>query len=89
MVTNFSFLVYTVCGTVFAMKTFQDIILSLQTFWTSKQCLLQQGYDLESGAATFNPETFLRSLGPEPFRVCNVEICRRPTDGRYGKIIFW
>lgn len=85
MVTNFSFLVYTVSGTVFAMKTFQDIILSLQSFWASKQCILQQGYDLESGAATFNPETFLRSLGPEPFKVCNVEICRRPTDGRYGK----
>ncbi len=67
------------------MKHFQDIILTLQAFWTKKQCLLQQGYDLESGAATFNPETFLRSLGPEPYNVCNVEICRRPTDGRYGQ----
>lgn len=67
------------------MKTFQDIVLTLQKFWTSKNCILQQGYDLESGAGTFNPETFLRCLGPEPFNVCNVEICRRPTDGRYGE----
>ncbi len=72
-------------GKVLHMKTFQDIITTLQAFWTSKQCILQQGYDLESGAGTFNPETFLRCLGPEPFRLCNVEICRRPTDGRYGK----
>lgn len=67
------------------MKTFQNIVLILQKFWTSKKCLLAQGHDLESGAGTFNPETFLRCLGPEPYNVCNVEICRRPTDGRYGQ----
>lgn len=67
------------------MQSFQEIILTLQNFWTKNHCLLQQGHDLESGAGTFNPDTFLRSLGPEPFGICNVEICRRPTDGRYGK----
>lgn len=67
------------------MKTFQDILLNLQNFWASKNCILQQSHDLQTGAGTFNPETFLRALGPEPYSVCNVEISRRPTDGRYGK----
>jgi len=67
------------------MKTFQDILLNLQSFWASKNCILQQSHDLQTGAGTFNPETFLRALGPEPYSVCNVEISRRPTDGRYGK----
>jgi glycyl-tRNA synthetase len=67
------------------MNTFQDIILNLQNFWCAKNCILQQSHDLQTGAGTFNPETFLRALGPEPYNVCHVEISRRPTDGRYGE----
>lgn len=64
---------------------FQDIILKLQKYWTDYGCLLAQPYDVEVGAGTFNPETFLRSLGPEYWRACYVEPSRRPTDGRYGE----
>lgn len=64
---------------------FQEIILNLQNYWTKYGCLLVQPYDIEVGAGTFNPATFLRSLGPEPWRVCYVEPSRRPTDGRYGE----
>lgn len=64
---------------------FQDIILNLQKYWTEQGCMLAQPYDVEVGAGTFNPETFLRSMGPEPWRVCYVEPSRRPTDGRYGE----
>lgn len=63
---------------------FQEIILTLQKYWTDKGCLLVQPYDVEVGAGTFNPATFLRALGPEPWNVCYVEPSRRPTDGRYG-----
>jgi glycyl-tRNA synthetase alpha chain len=65
--------------------TFQDLIMALQKFWTDKGCVLQQPYDLEVGAGTFNPATFLRVLGPEPWKVAYVEPSRRPTDGRYGE----
>lgn len=65
--------------------TFQEIILNLQEFWTKRGCVLVQPYDVEVGAGTFNPATFLRSLGPEPWNVCYVEPSRRPTDGRYGE----
>lgn len=64
--------------------TFQDIIQSLQQYWQQQGCLIVQPYDLEKGAATFNPATFLRVLGPEPWASANVEPCRRPKDGRYG-----
>ncbi len=64
---------------------FQDIILSLQKFWSDKGCIIQQPYDIEVGAGTFNPATFLRVLGPEPWKVAYVEPSRRPTDGRYGE----
>ncbi len=64
---------------------FQELILSLQTFWAGEGCLLQQPYDLEVGAGTFNPATLLRVLGPEPWAVAYVEPSRRPTDGRYGE----
>ena len=64
---------------------FQDIILTLQDFWADKGCIIQQPYDIETGAGTFNPATFLRSLGPEPFNVAYVEPCRRPADARYGE----
>ena len=65
--------------------TFQDLILSLQKFWADKGCVIQQPYDIEVGAGTFNPATFLRVLGPEPWNVAYVEPSRRPTDGRYGE----
>jgi len=63
---------------------FQQIILKLQEFWNRQGCVLQQPYDLEVGAGTMAPETFLRVLGPEPYRVAYVMPSRRPTDGRYG-----
>ncbi len=65
--------------------TFQDLILALQKFWTERGCVLQQPYDTEVGAGTFNPATFLRVLGPEPWKAAYVEPSRRPTDGRYGE----
>ncbi len=67
------------------MKTFQDVILCLHKYWKEKGCLIYEGYDIEVGAGTFNPATFLRVLGPEPWRVAYVEPSRRPTDGRYGE----
>jgi glycyl-tRNA synthetase alpha chain len=63
---------------------FQELIMALQQFWADQQCVLQQPYDIEVGAGTFNPATFLRVLGPEPWNVAYVEPSRRPTDGRYG-----
>ena len=65
--------------------TFQDLILRLQTFWASHGCVLQQPYDVEVGAGTMAPETFLRVLGPRPYRVGYVQPSRRPADGRYGE----
>lgn len=65
--------------------TFQEIILNLQSFWKSQGCLITQPYDIEVGAGTFNPATFLRVLGPKPWKVAYVEPSRRPTDGRYGE----
>jgi len=64
---------------------FQEIIQTLQSFWADHGCLVVQPYDLEKGASTFNPATFLRVLGPEPWSSANVEPCRRPKDGRYGE----
>lgn len=63
----------------------QDMILSLQSFWAKNGCIMMQPYDVEKGAGTMNPNTFLRSLGPEPWEVCYVEPSRRPADGRYGE----
>jgi glycyl-tRNA synthetase alpha chain len=65
-------------------KNFQQIILALQHYWDRQGCALQQPYDLEVGAGTMAPETFLRVLGPEAYRVAYVMPSRRPTDGRYG-----
>lgn len=65
--------------------TFQDIILTLQNFWAGQNCILSQPYDVEKGAGTMNPSTFLRALGPEPWHVAYVEPSRRPSDGRYGE----
>jgi len=63
---------------------FQEVILALQDFWGKRGCLLVQPYNSEVGAGTYNPATFLRALGPEPWNVAYVEPSRRPTDGRYG-----
>jgi glycyl-tRNA synthetase alpha chain len=65
--------------------TFQDLILRLQTFWAERGCVLQQPYDVEVGAGTMAPETFLRVLGPQPYKVAYVQPSRRPADGRYGE----
>jgi glycyl-tRNA synthetase alpha chain len=64
---------------------FQELILKLHRFWADYGCLLQQPYDIEVGAGTFNPATLLRVLGPEPWKAAYVEPSRRPTDGRYGE----
>lgn len=65
--------------------TFQDLLFQLEQFWASRGCVLQQGYDVEVGAGTMSPETFLRVLGPKPFRVAYAQPSRRPADGRYGE----
>jgi len=65
--------------------TFQDIILQLQHYWAEQGCVILQPLDMEVGAGTFHPATFLRALGPEPWNAAYVQPSRRPTDGRYGK----
>ena len=65
--------------------TYQELILRLQTFWAEHGCVLQQPYDVEVGAGTMAPETFLRVLGPKPYKVAYVQPSRRPADGRYGE----
>ena len=65
--------------------TFQDLILKLSQFWVRQGCVLQQPYDVEVGAGTMHPETFLRVLGPAPYRVAYAQPSRRPADGRYGE----
>jgi glycyl-tRNA synthetase alpha chain len=65
--------------------TFQELILRLQTFWAQRGCVLQQPYDVEVGAGTMAPETFLRVLSPKPYKVAYVQPSRRPADGRYGE----
>ncbi len=64
---------------------FQSVILTLQNYWSERGCLIAQPYDIEKGAGTMNPHTFLRSIGAQPWNVAYVEPCRRPTDGRYGE----
>jgi glycyl-tRNA synthetase alpha chain len=65
--------------------TFQDMLLALQRYWADQGCVIQQPYDVEVGAGTMHPDTFLRVLGPEPWRAAYVQPSRRPTDGRYGE----
>ena len=65
--------------------TFQQLIQRLNTYWAQQGCVLIQPLDLEVGAGTFHPATFLRALGPEPWNAAYVQPCRRPTDGRYGE----
>jgi len=67
------------------VSTFQGLILALQTYWAEQGCVLLQPYDMEMGAGTFHPATFLRAIGPEPWSAAYVQPCRRPTDGRYGE----
>jgi glycyl-tRNA synthetase alpha chain len=64
---------------------FQDLLLKLEEYWTRHDCILQQPYDVEVGAGTMHPETFLRVLGPDPYRVVYAQPSRRPADGRYGE----
>ena len=66
-------------------QTFQEIVLSLQKFWSKHGCVILQPYDIEVGAGTFHPATTLRSLGKEPWKAAYVQPSRRPTDGRYGE----
>jgi glycyl-tRNA synthetase alpha chain len=66
-------------------KTFQDLILTLQQFWAKQGCVILQPLDMEVGAGTFHPGTFLRAIGPETWNAAYVQPCRRPTDGRYGE----
>ncbi len=66
------------------MITFQEIVQRLHVFWAKQGCIICQPYDIEKGASTFNPSTFLRCLGPEPYKAACIEPCRRPKDGRYG-----
>ena len=65
--------------------TFQEIIFNLKSFWANKGCVSLEPYDFPVGAATFHPATFLRALGPEPWKAVYAQPCRRPTDGRYGE----
>src|SRR5438046_3363502 len=66
------------------LPTFQELILRLQNFWAERGCVLQQPYDIEVGAGTMAPETFLRVLGAKPYKVAYIQPSRRPADGRYG-----
>ncbi len=66
-------------------KTFQGLILSLQQYWAAQGCVILQPLDMEVGAGTFHPGTFLRAIGPETWNAAYVQPCRRPTDGRYGE----
>lgn len=68
----------------FNLTTFQGLIAALQDFWDQHGCVILQPYDMEVGAGTFHPETFLRAIGPEPWNTAHVQASRRPTDGRYG-----
>jgi glycyl-tRNA synthetase alpha chain len=65
--------------------SFQDMILTLQAYWSAKGCVILQPYDVEMGAGTFHPATTLRALGPQPWKAAYVQPCRRPKDGRYGE----
>jgi glycyl-tRNA synthetase alpha chain len=66
-------------------KSFQDMILALHDYWSARECLILQPYDMRMGAGTFHPATTLRALGPEPWNAAYVQPSRRPTDGRYGE----
>ena len=67
------------------LETFQGLILALDDYWSGRGCVLLQPYDMEVGAGTFHPDTFLRAIGPEPWAAAHAQPSRRPTDGRYGE----
>jgi len=67
------------------MDSYQELIFKLKKYWSDRDCIIQEPYDLEVGAGTMCPETFLRVLGPKPYRVAYVQPSRRPADGRYGE----
>jgi glycyl-tRNA synthetase alpha chain len=67
------------------MDTFQELVFKLKKYWSDRGCVLQEPFDAEVGAGTMAPETFLRVLGPKPYRVAYVQPSRRPADGRYGE----
>jgi glycyl-tRNA synthetase alpha chain len=67
------------------IDTFQGLILALEQYWSRRGCVIEQPYDMEMGAGTFHPATFLRAIGPEPWSAAYVQASRRPTDGRYGE----
>lgn len=67
------------------LQTFQGMVAALQNFWAARGCVIIQPYDMEMGAGTFHPATFLKAVGPEPWRAAYVQPSRRPTDGRYGE----
>lgn len=67
------------------VSTFQNLILALQKYWAAQGCIILQPYDMEMGAGTFHPATFLRAIGPEQWKAAYVQPSRRPTDGRYGR----
>jgi glycyl-tRNA synthetase alpha chain len=69
----------------FDVKTLQGMVMALQSYWAEQGCVIVQPFDMEIGAGTFHPMTFLRAIGPEPWRAAYVQPCRRPTDGRYGE----
>lgn len=69
----------------YELSTFQGLILALQDYWAGQGCVILQPYDMEMGAGTFHPATFLKAIGPEPWRTAYVQPSRRPTDGRYGE----
>jgi glycyl-tRNA synthetase alpha chain len=70
---------------VWTMDSFQEIVFKLKRYWAERGCIIQEPYDVEVGAGTMCPETFLRVLGPKPYRVAYVQPSRRPADGRYGE----
>src|SRR5699024_4850334 len=83
LLNNLSWVSYNKKGMLF--MNIQEMILTLQTYWSRQNCILMQSYDTEKGAGTMSPMTLLRSLGPEPWNVAYVEPSRRPADGRYGQ----
>ena len=74
-----------VAGREFDLQTFQGLVLALEDYWARQGCVLLQPFDMEVGAGTFHPATFLRAIGPEPWSAAYVQPSRRPTDGRYGE----
>ena len=84
-VFNYTIRLILTSTTANSISTFQGLIVALQDYWSRQGCVLLQPYDMEVGAGTFHSATFLRAIGPEPWRTAYVQPSRRPTDGRYGE----